>query len=198
MLLAFGALHYRAEHLRLEVDHLRREEQASGGELFSLSVIDRLIETAEERRAVLAERLPYGTPDDLAAVGFAYLFDEYERKLREKGHRLNPALDTSSIPGLRRQLQYVCVVGPPPIDPRHPIPQLTADPDDDPIVYGALLADTEVLVSDDKHIVGSGERHYQHEDHSLVALRFDLFCDAYLDAVELDDIDGSWLRLAFS
>jgi predicted nucleic acid-binding protein len=33
------------------------------------------------------------------------------------------------------------------------VPTLTADPKDDPILYTALLADADLLISSDKHLV---------------------------------------------
>jgi hypothetical protein len=43
------------------------------------------------RRPALRELLPQGTPEDWVAIGSAPLFDEYERKLREVGRKLDPA-----------------------------------------------------------------------------------------------------------
>lgn len=51
------------------------------------------ITLAEDRRAALEELLPHGTPDDWAAVGSPALFDEYERKLHHRGHKLYPELE---------------------------------------------------------------------------------------------------------
>jgi len=49
----------------------------------------------------------------------------------------------------------------------------TSGPDNDPIVFGALLADADYLISDDKHIVpGKQQREYDYEDRKLLAVPF--------------------------
>jgi predicted nucleic acid-binding protein len=140
--------------------------------------------------------LDAGTPDDWVAVGSATLFDEYERKLREIGRKLDPAIVEEDIPRLRRQVQAVCVAGSPPIDPREAIPILTRDPDDDPIVFAALRADVDLLISDDKDVVPDRRfQTYQHEDHRLLAVTFGVLVEDHIDA-PWADIDGSWLAVA--
>ena len=142
VLLAYGAVVYRAEHLRLERDAPRALADQAGGELFGLDALDDAVADAESRRAALAEFLPSDAPRDLVAVGFAALFDEY--KLREIGRRLEPALTDEDVPRLRRQFESICVVGPPPFDALD-APALTRDPTDDPIVYGARCWPTPTI-----------------------------------------------------
>lgn len=62
------------------------------------------------------------------------------------------------MPRLRRQLEAICVAGPAPFDPTA-VPALTRDPADDPIVFGALLAGSDFLISDDRDIVPDGTEH---------------------------------------
>jgi hypothetical protein len=69
MLLAFGGLTYEVEHRRLDLDALRQESEAVGGTLGGMEAAEASIAHAEQRRAVLSEHLPYGTPDDWVAVG---------------------------------------------------------------------------------------------------------------------------------
>ncbi|MFI5143848.1 MAG: hypothetical protein ACHQHM_07475, partial [Thermoanaerobaculales bacterium] len=114
VLLAFGALTYEAEHRRLDLDALRLESEAVGGALGGLEAAEALIAHAEARRTVLAERLPYGAPDDWVAVGSRPLFDEYERKVREIGTRFDPQLDAEDARLLRRQMEAICVGAAPP------------------------------------------------------------------------------------
>jgi hypothetical protein len=199
VVLAFGGWAYEAEHRRLELDELRLEAEATGGELGGIESAERLIAHAEERRALLAERLPYGLPDDWAAAGSRPLFDEYERKIREIGRRFDPTLDEDDARLLRRQMEAICVTAAPPHPPDQ-IPALTTDPEDDPIVFGALLAGVDYLVSDDrKHIVPSGEPHeYEHEDRRLLAVTFDDLVSDLMPDNDWDEIDGSLLAEALA
>ncbi|HEX3737701.1 MAG TPA: hypothetical protein VHV53_09180, partial [Solirubrobacterales bacterium] len=114
ILLALGAPTYEVEHGRLELDALRARADQEGGVVGGMEKsLDRL-ERASDRRAALSELLPYGTPDDWVAIGSRPLFDEYERKLREVGTRLDPHLREEGIPLLRRQMEAVCVIAAPP------------------------------------------------------------------------------------
>lgn len=200
VILAFGAVSYRAEHLRVERDLLLEVAEKEDGTAHGLDALDTAIEDAERRRAALAELLPLGAPDDYVAVGFAALFDEHERKLREIGHRLNPALRDEDVPRLRRQLEAICVAGPPPFDPTS-APALTRDPADDPIVLGALLAGSDLLISDDRDIVPNGIEHeYAHGEHRLRAMTFGHFIG---HCFQPDDfpwplVDGRWLAQALT
>ena len=198
VLLAFGALTYQVEHRRLDLDALRTEAEALGGTLGGLQFAHDLIAHAEERRTVLAERLPYGVPDDWCAVGSRPLFDEYERKVREVGARFDPGLDANDARLLRRQMEAICVSAAPPFPPEQ-IPAFTRDPDDDPIVLGALLADADYLISDDKHIVpGKRPREYEHEDRRLLAVPFNYLVSDLMPDIDWDAIDGGLLAQALA
>jgi predicted nucleic acid-binding protein len=196
VVLAFGALTYEVEHGRLELDALGAQVDQEGGVVGGIeNSLDRL-ERAGERRAALAERLPYGTPDDWVAIGSRPLFAEYERKLREIGTRLDPHLREEDIPLLRRQMEAVCVIAAPPF-PDSAVPSLTADPKDDPILYTALLADADLLISSDKHLVPDRkEELWEHEAGTVLALTFETLLADRLSQVDWDGIDGSWLALA--
>ena len=197
VLLALGALTYEVEHGLLELDALRAQVDQEGGEVGGVeNSLDRL-KRANDRRAALSERLPYGTPDDWVAIGSRPLFDEYERKLREVGTRLDPHLREEDIPLLRRQMEAVCVIAAPPFeDPA--VPALTADPKDDPILYTALLAEADLLISSDKHLVPDRkEELWEHEAGTVLALTFETLLADRLSGVDWDGIDGSWLTLAY-
>jgi len=199
VLLAFGGLVYEAEHRRLDLDALRLEADATGGALGGMETAERLIAHAEERRALLSEHLPYGAPEDWVAAGSRPLFDEYERKVREIGHRFDPTLDENDARLLRRQMEAICVAAPLPVPPDQ-IPAFTSDPDDDPIVFGALLAGVDYLVSDDrKHVVPHGEPHeYEHEDHRLLAVTLGYLVSELMPAIDWDEIDGALLAEALA
>lgn len=71
VILAFGAITYEVEHRRLELDELVKEGAADGGTVRGLDRAMQRVTLVEDRRAALEELLPYGTPDDWAAVGSA-------------------------------------------------------------------------------------------------------------------------------
>jgi predicted nucleic acid-binding protein len=201
VLLAFGALTYEVEHRQLELDELEKEAAETGGRLGGIETAREAILRADDRRAALAELLPYGAPDDWVAVGSAPLFDEYERKLWEIGSKIAPTLTDDDIPMLRRQMEAVCVAGTSPISTVDPIPAFTHDPKDDPIVLTALLADADLLISDDKDIVPDRERSlYEHADHSVVAVSFNTLMTDHLGPLDVDwdSIDGAWLGQAYA
>ena len=64
-----------------------------------------------------------------------------------------------------------------------------------PIVFGALLAHADYLVSDDrKHVVPGGEpQEYEHEDQRLLAVTFDYLVSELMPAIDWDEIDGELL-----
>lgn len=196
LLLVYGSLAQSAEHGRLELEHLRREAETTDGMLGGLAAAERAVADAKERHAFLSERLPHGTPNDWVAAGSRPLFDEYERKVREIGHRFDTVLDGTDARRLRLQLEAICARTAPPFRVEQ-VPEFTADPDDNPIIYGALLARADFLVSDDKHIVPGGEPHeYEHEDRSLLALTFNDLASQRMPAITWDEIDGSLLAQA--
>lgn len=197
IVLALGALTYEVEHGRLDLDALRTQADREGGMAGGIeNSLDRL-ERARDRRATLSERLPYGTPDDWVAVGSRPLFDEHERKLREVGTKLDPRLREEDVPLLRRQMEAICVIAAPPFADSA-VPALTADPKDDPILYTALVADADFLISSDKHLVPDRkEELWEHEAETVMALTFETLLADRLSAVDWDEIDGSWLTLAY-
>lgn len=194
ILLAFGAATYRADHLRLELDALQREAAGVEGEIVGRESLDRLIAQAEHARATMEELLPVGTPSDWVAVGGVDLFSEYERKVGPVAAklRLDPAPDPAVA---RRQVEAVCVAAEAAFDPAQ-VPALTPDPDDDLIVWTALSAHADLLVSDDKDIVPAAEDGscvYEHGDKRVLAVRFGHLVANHLDDVAWDQIDGAIL-----
>ena len=199
IVLAFGALTHEAEHLQLELDELSRRAEELEGRVGGLDRVRAQADLAKERVAALAELLPQETPTDWVAIGSAPLFDEYERKVREIGPKLNPAVRESDAPRLRRQVEAVCPIGAPPFDPNE-APELTGDRKDDPILYTALSGDADLLVSDDtRHLVPTGQEHlWEHDGRAVLAVTFDFLMKERLEATDLDlnEIDGSWLAVA--
>jgi predicted nucleic acid-binding protein len=196
LLLAVGALAHRAENLRLELDALNATvAREGGGEVRGAEVIERLATAAEQRLAIISQRLPSDAPLDWTSLGSAVLFDEYERKVREIGAKLNPRVSPELAPVLRRQFEAMCVGGPPPFDPAT-APALTRDRADDAIVYTALLSDADFLISDDRDVVPEAEeRAYRHGEHTVVAVPFGRFIREHFTPVDLDwrAIDGTML-----
>ena len=198
VVLAYGGLTHQAQHLQLDRELLAETAANEGGEVHADPVFDELVEIAEYRRAALGELLPYGAPDDYVAVGFTALFDEFERKVRDAGRKLDPTVRPEDAAKFRRQFEAICAVGPPPFDPAE-APALTRDPEDDPIVYGALLAGCDVLVSDDRDIVPDGiSRDYEHAEHRLRATTFWKFVHDCFEPPDFpwSQVDGAWLREA--
>jgi hypothetical protein len=144
VLLAFGALVYREQHFRLDLEALEREAEGVGGTIGGRPAIVSMIELVEERRTMLAELLPHGAPSDWVAAGSSYLFDEYERKVRTVGAKLGREVDEAAAAQLRRQVEAICVTASPPFDAAA-APRLTADRADDPVVYTALRVGADVL-----------------------------------------------------
>lgn len=199
VLLALGALTYRDEQLRLDLEALDREATETGGTVGGRSAIETLLERAGERRTALAELLPYDTPSDWTAAGGAYLFDEYERKVRTVSAKLGRDIDDREAAQLRRQVEAVCIAGPPSFDPAA-VPAFTPDPTDDAIVHTALLAGADLIVSDDKHIVprrANGAHLYEHDQRRVLAVTFDCLLHDHLHDIDWDKVDGAWLAEAY-
>jgi predicted nucleic acid-binding protein len=199
VLLAYGALTYREEHLNLELSELEQELVRSGGEIRGAEALRSMQETAADRRSALAELLPYGTPADWVAAGSATLFDEYLRKVREKAPVFGLDIDEAGAFARLARLQAICVYAAKPFDLTK-VPAFTADPKDDPIVYSAFRAGADLIVSDDKHIVPKAERpvvFYEHEDETVAAMTFDHLIHDKLSDVDWGQIDGRWLVEAF-
>lgn len=199
VLLAYGALNHRAEQRRSDLAALHHEAEASGATVAGVDRSDAAADALRRQMAALGDLLPVDAPSDWLAVGSAPIFDEYERKVREIGTRLNPTIRESDIAPLRRQLEAICAIGPQPFDVTH-TPALTRDRKDDPIVYTALLADADYLVSDDRHIVPDGsEHHYEHDGHNVLAVTFNRLLTSHFEPADLDwdDIDGRWLAYAY-
>jgi predicted nucleic acid-binding protein len=200
VLLAYGALNLQIEQHRTALELLRVEAETIGAQPKGLRQAAGDAELAERRRAILRELLPDDAPEHWVVLGSTVLFEEYERKVREIGARLNPNVREADIGPLRRQLQGICVAGSPAFDPTQ-APVLTRDRQDDPIVYTALLADAEYLISDDRDIVPDRhECHYEHEGHHVLAVTFNRFLAAHFEPTNLDwaAIDGRWLRHAYT
>jgi hypothetical protein len=193
MLLAYGAATYRAEHLRLELDALEQEASAAD-DIRGRDLLESLTVRAARGRAAMEELLPVGVPSDWVAAGGVDLFSEYERKVQEVARKLgvDPPPDSAAA---RRQVEAVCVVAEPSFGPAE-VPALTTDPDDDLIVWTALRAGVDLLVSDDRDVVpddADGARHYSHGGRSVLAVRFGYLISNYLDEVDWDQIDGTAL-----
>jgi predicted nucleic acid-binding protein len=197
IVLALGALTYEVEHGRLELDALAAEAERQGGFVGGEQRALERLEQASDRRAALLERLPYDTPEDWVAIGSRALFDEYERKLKEIGTKLAPELREEDVPRLRRQMEAVCVIAAPPFTDED-VPALTRDPKDDPILWSALAGDADLLISNDKHLVPDRkEKLWEHETGTVLALTFETLLADRLAEVDWDEIDGSWLALAY-
>lgn len=199
VLLALGALTEQIEHHQLLLDKLRHESEITGAKIGALQVITAEAHAAEQRRTTLRDLLPHDAPEQWVALGGAAIFDEYERKVREIGRRLNPRVRDTDVQPLRRQVEAVCVADTPPFNPRD-IPLLTRDRKDDPIVYTALIGRADYIISDDRDIVPDRqEQEYQHGQHRVLAVTFNRFVSTHFEPDDLDwsTIDGRWLRHAF-
>jgi hypothetical protein len=113
--------------------------------------------------------------------------------------KLGRDIDDEEAAQLRRQVEAVCTAGPPPFDPAV-VPALTPDPTDDAIVYTALLAGADLIVSDDKHIVPrrvNGAQVYEHDQRRVLAVTFDRLLHDHLHGIDWDEVDGAWLAEAY-
>src|SRR4051794_9874731 len=78
VLLTLGALRLEVANRRLELAALVAEDGSNVVTACGFDNAQRRLEEAEDRRALLAEQVPHGTPDDWVAFGSAPLFAEYE------------------------------------------------------------------------------------------------------------------------
>ena len=197
VVLAFGALAARRDLVRLEADALQAEALASGGALGGLP-LQTLVERAEADHANLRERLPYGCPDDWRLVASRPVLDEYERKLRQAGRRLDPDLTDAEIETARRVIASLCTDVTEDFDPDQ-IPGYTIDPGDDAFVHTALLADATWLIADDRHIAPDRSRVTEYRqpgsERTVSALTFSHFLE-HLTDVDLDDVEPELLYAA--
>ncbi len=199
VLLAYGTLNHRAEQRRIDLAALHHEEEESGAAIAGADRSDAAADALGWRIAALRDMLPADAPSDWLAVGSASIFDEYEHKVRQIGTRLNPAIRESDVGPLRRQMEAICAIGPQPFNVAH-TPTLTRDRKDDPIVYTALMADADYLVSDDRDIVPDGsEHHYEHDGHNVLAVTFNRLMAGHFEPADLNwgEIDGRWLAYAY-
>jgi hypothetical protein len=95
-------------------------------------------------------------------------------------------------------MEAICVAAAPPFPPDQ-IPAFTSDPDDDPIVWGALQSDADYLISDDKHVVPHKEPcEYEHEDRRLLAVTFNYLVSDLMPDIDWNAIDGRLLAAALA
>ena len=110
---------------------------------------------------------------------------------------VNGELRDEDIPRLRRQMEAVCVIAAPPFEDED-VPPLTRDPKDDPILWSALAGGADLLISNDKDLVpDKQEELWEHETGTVLALTFETLLADRLSGIEWNEIDGSWLALAY-
>lgn len=191
VIFAYGAASYRAEHLALDLGELAAEQVREGG---VVRAHEAQIEKAEAEVARLEELLPVGTPSDWLLAGSAAAWDEYERIARERAANLKRKITPAIAEMLLRRYQSACVDAP---KPAYVVaPQLTADPDDDLLVFDAMRVGADIFLSDDTDVVpdeADGSKEYEHGEDRVQAMRFQYFLDHYLDAIDWDQIDGAWI-----
>ncbi|MGH2880152.1 MAG: hypothetical protein ACRDK4_11180 [Solirubrobacteraceae bacterium] len=135
----------------MEADALRKHASLPGSEIHGPSA-ESLVRDADARYKRLRGLMPLACPEDWRLVGSRPLLGEYERKLRESGPKLDPALRPEDVETARRQIQSVCVEMTDDFDPAT-VPRYTTDRSDDAVVHTALLANATWLIADDrKHI----------------------------------------------
>jgi predicted nucleic acid-binding protein len=194
ILLAFGAATYRAEHLQRELDALEQDTADVRGAIVGHNGLERLVVQARRTRTAIEELLPLDAPSNWVAIGGVDLFSEYERKVGVVAAKLGvaPAPDPASA---RRHIEAVCVAAEPAFDSTQ-VPSLTSNPDDDLIVWTALQAGADLLISDDKDIVPADEGGsclYEHGGRSVLAVRFGRLVQTHLHGVDWNQIDGTLL-----
>ncbi|MGH2879966.1 MAG: PIN domain-containing protein [Solirubrobacteraceae bacterium] len=200
VLLALGALAARRDLARSEADALRKHASLPGSEIHGPSA-ESLVGDADARYKRLRGLMPPACPEDWRLVGSPPLLGEYERKLRETGPKLDPALRPTDVETACRQIQSVCVEMTDDFDPAT-ISRYTTDRSDDPVVHTALLANATWLIADDrKHISTDpdGITEYQSPggETRVSAITFSRFLD-HLTDIDLDHIDPALIAVAFA
>jgi predicted nucleic acid-binding protein len=188
VLLAFGALAARRDLARAEADALRKQSEIPRSESDGPSA-DQLVRNADARYERLRQRLPAGCPDYWRLICSRPLLNEYERKLREIGPKLNPAQRPHDVEIARLQIESVCAETTEDFDPAA-IARYTTDRNDDPVVHTALLANATWLIADDrKHIStdpdATTEYRLPDSDRHVYAITFSHFLD-HLTEIDLD------------
>lgn len=202
VVLAYGAACYYARFGEDEAVALEQLATRSGTEPRGLPISD-LIARAAEQKAQFEEHLPAMTPDDLLLVGGAYLFDEVERKLRERGDRIAKGdVDGGAVV---RLLQALCVMVVPPFalieTPEHTDGR---DRDDDPLIEIGLRGSAIAMVSDDRrHVSPTADAPTVYRDQrtaaQLRAYQFMPFVAEHVNTLHFDlaDVDPGLLRIAY-
>lgn len=202
VVLAYGAACYYARFGEDEAAALEQLAARSGTEPRGFP-ISNLIVRAAEQKAQFEEHLPAMTPDDLLLCGGAYLFDEVERKLRERGDRI--ARGGVDVGAVVRLLQAVCGMVVPPF-PLTETPEHTdgRDRNDDPLIEIGLRAGAIAMVSDDRrHVSLSAHAPTTYQDRrtgvQLRAYQFAPFVEEHVNTLHFDlaDVDPSLLRFAY-
>lgn len=202
--LAYGTLAQRADNLRQELAELQKIAAAQGAVIAGLSH-GALIERAEDAKARIGELLPYGAPDDWALAVSKPILDEYERKMRDIGHKVagprgrDPLTDDELVEA-RAVIAAITaeVVEVPAVVPEY----VDNDRDDDHFVHAALLGHASAIVTDDRHLVPKGEDSVRYTDpeleRSVTAMNLGPFAGHCLErgVFELSQVDPGLLTAA--
>jgi len=202
VVLAYGAASYYARFGEDEAAALEQFAERSDTEPHGLPISD-LIARAAEQKAQFEELLPVMTPNDLLLVGGAYLFDEVERKLRERGERIaRGEVDSGAVV---RLLQAICgsVVPPFPLT-ETPLHTDGRDRNDDPLIEIGLRAGAIAMISDDRrHVSLSADAPTVYRDPmtgtQLHAYQFAPFVEEHINTLHFDlgEVDPDLLRIAY-
>lgn len=202
VVLAYGAASYYARFGKDEAAALEQRAARNGTEPRGLPISD-LIARAAEQTAQFEELLPAMTPNDLLLVGGAYLFDEVERKLRQRGDRIARGVVGSGA--VVRLLQAICesVVPPFPLT-ETPLHTDGRDRNDDPLIEIGLRAGAIAMVSDDRrHVSLSADAPTVYRSTmsgaELLAYQFAPFVEEVVNTLHfnLSDVDPDLLRFAY-
>lgn len=202
VVLAYGAA---CCYARFGEDEAASLEQlaARGGSEPRGPPISGLIARAGEQKARFEELLPAMTPNDLVLVGGAYLFDEFEKKLRERGARIaGREVDASAVV---RLLQAICGLVVPPFSLTETAEHTAGrDRDDDPLIEIGMRAGAMAMVSDDRrHVSPSADAPTVYRDQRtgarLCAYQFAPFVEEHVNTLHFDlsDVDPSLLHVAY-